>query len=121
VSEFGDKLKERTKVFALRIIRMTSALPRTSPGRVLGDQVLRAATSVGANYREAFRARSQAEFIAKIGDCLREIEETDYWLELIAESKLLPEQKLSEVRKESGELIGLFASVKKSSRNNFNS
>ena len=90
MSEFGDKLKARTKAFALRIIRMSSAMPRTSPGRVLGDQVLRAATSVGANYREAFRARSQAEFIAKIGDCLREIEETDYWLELIAESKLLP-------------------------------
>ena len=80
-------LKPRTKAFALRIIRMYSKLPRSSPvAQVLGKQVLRSGTSVGANHREASRSRSKAEFISKIGDCLKEIEETEYWLELLADS-----------------------------------
>ena len=67
-------LRERTKSFALRVVRMFSTLPRTPAAQVLGKQVLRSGTSIGANYREAFRGRSKAEFIAKCGDCLREIE-----------------------------------------------
>ena len=81
-------LRDRTKAFALRIVRMFSALPKTTEAQVLGKQLLRAGTSIGANYREAFRARSKAEFIAKCGDSLREIEETAYWLELLVESGL---------------------------------
>jgi four helix bundle protein len=68
-------LRERTKLFGLRIVRMFVALPKTDEGRVLGKQVLRSGTSVGANYREAHRSRSKAEFIAKLGDCLKELDE----------------------------------------------
>src|SRR5580704_8649893 len=86
----GEKpldLKVRTKAFALRIILMYSKLPRNNAvAQTLGRQVLRSGTSVGANYREASRGRSKAEFISKIGDCLREIEETEYWLELLVDS-----------------------------------
>jgi four helix bundle protein len=76
-------LRDRTKAFALRIVRMFSALPKTTEAQVLGKQLLRSGTSIGANYREAYRGRSKAEFIAKCGDCLREIEETAYWLDLV--------------------------------------
>ena len=69
-------LRERTKDFALSVVRMFSALPKTTEAQILGKQVLRSGTSIGANYREAYRGRSRAEFIAKCGDCLREIEET---------------------------------------------
>ena len=68
-------LRDRTKAFALRIVRMFSTLPKTTEAQVLGKQLLRSGTSIGANYREAFRARSKAEFIAKCGDSLREIED----------------------------------------------
>jgi four helix bundle protein len=78
-----NDLRERTKDFALRVVRMFSALPKTTEAQVLGKQVLRSGTSVGANYREAFRARSKHEFIAKCGDSLRELEESAYWLELL--------------------------------------
>jgi len=80
-------LKLRTKEFALRIIRMYSKLPKNDAvAQVLGKQALRSGTSVGANYREASRGRSKAEFVSKIGDCLKEIEETEYWLELLVDS-----------------------------------
>ena len=80
-------LRDRTKAFALRIVRMFSALPKTTEAQVLGKQLLRSGTSIGANYREAFRARSKAEFIAKCGDAAsREIEESAHWLELLGES-----------------------------------
>jgi four helix bundle protein len=75
MSEFQKDLRDRTKAFALRVVRMFSALPKTTEAQVLGKQLLRSGTSIGANYREAFRARSKAEFIAKCGDSLREIEE----------------------------------------------
>ncbi len=71
-------LRNRTKEFALRVVRMFSALPKTTEAQLLGKQFLRSGTSVGANYREAYRARSKPEFIAKCGDSLRELEETAY-------------------------------------------
>src|SRR2546425_818543 len=81
MSEQAKDLKPRTKAFALRVIHMYSELPKNDTvAQVLGKQVLRSGTSVGANYREASRGRSKAEFISKIGDCLKEIEETEYWL-----------------------------------------
>src|SRR5258705_11530369 len=80
-------LKPRTKAFVLQVVRMYSKLRKNDPvAQVLGKQVLRSSTSVGANYREASRGRSKAEFISKIGDCLKEIEETEYWLELLVDS-----------------------------------
>jgi len=87
MNEEPQELKPRTKTFALRIIRMFSKLPRNDVvAEVLGKQVLRSGTSVGANYREASRGRSKPEFISKIGDSLKEIEETEYWLELLVDS-----------------------------------
>ena len=77
-------LRQRTKEFGLQILSMFSGLPKTTEAQVLGKQVLRSGTSVGANYREAYRAGSRAEFIAKCGDSLRELEETAYWLELLS-------------------------------------
>src|SRR5215470_323139 len=82
-------LRDRTKAFALQIPRMFAAIPKTTEAQVLGKQLLRSGTSVGANYREAYRGRSKAEFISKCGDSLRELEETAYWLELLVEGKIV--------------------------------
>src|ERR1700761_6564490 len=93
-NEKKDLLK-RTKIFARRIIRLYCSLNRSDTvSQVLGKQVLRSGTSVGANYREANRARSKAEFISKMGDCLKEADETSYWLELLIEEKIVSEKKL---------------------------
>ncbi|PYJ12173.1 MAG: four helix bundle protein [Verrucomicrobia bacterium] len=112
----GD-LRERTKSFALRVVRMFSTLPKTSEAQVLGKQVLRSGTSIGANYREAFRGRSKAEFIAKCGDCLREIEETAYWLELLVEANIVSAGKLAPLRQEIDELTAIFVTIIKKSKN----
>lgn len=111
-------LSARTKDFALRVIGMFPRLPRNEVARVLGRQVLRSATSVGANYRESQRARSKAEFTAKIGDSLKELDETAYWLELIVESHLLPAAKLRPLRDECSELIAIFTTIAKRSKEN---
>lgn len=106
-----EDLRERTKRFALRMIRMFTALPKTTEAQVLGKQVLRSGTSIGANYREAYRSRSRAEFIAKAGDCLKELEETGYWLELLTESGIVEESRLLELRKECDELTAIFVTI----------
>ena len=109
-------LRDRTKAFALQIVRMFSGLPKTTEARVLGKQVLRSGTSVGANYREAYRARSKPEFIAKCGDSLREIEETAYWLELLVDAKCVTSDKLSRLMQECDELIAIFVTILKRSK-----
>jgi four helix bundle protein len=109
-------LAVRTKDFALQIIRLFSGLPKTTEAQVIGKQVLRSGTSVGANYREAYRGRSKAEFISKCGDCLREIEETAYWLELLAEANLVATERLEPIRQECGELIAIFVTILKRSK-----
>src|SRR5205823_7097805 len=103
-----NDLRRRTKEFGLQIVRMFSGLPKTTEARVIGKQVLRSGTSVGANYREAYRARSRAEFIAKCGDSLRELEETAYWLELLVDGTLVPYVKLSHVRHLLAEIVTYF-------------
>lgn len=95
---------------------MFSSLPKTTEAQVLGKQVLRSGTSVGANYREAFRGRSKAEFIAKCGDSLRELEETAYWLELLVDANIVSPDKLSRVRQECDELIAIFVTILKRSK-----
>src|SRR5215207_10098292 len=111
-------LKIRTKQFALRIIRLFGALPHTTEAQVIGRQVLRSGTSVGAHYREAHRARSNAEFISKIEGGLQELEETSYWLELIADAGILPQPRLTGLCKEAEELTAiLVASAKTAKRN----
>lgn len=109
-------LRIRTKDFALRIVRMFGVLPKSTEAQVLGRQVLRSGTAVGANYREAHRARSKAEFVAKCGDCLKEIEETNYWLELLVEGQIVPAQKLAPLRAESDELTAIFVTIIKRAR-----
>jgi four helix bundle protein len=111
-------LKERTKHFALRIIRMFAALPKTDECRVLGKQVLRSGTSVGANYREAAASRSRAEFIAKLGDCHKEIEDTQYWLELLMESGFVKTERLQTLHQEACELTAIIVSSLKTAREN---
>ncbi len=109
-------LRERTKLFGLRIVRMFVALPKTEEARVLGKQVLRSGTSVGANYREAHRSRSTAEFIAKLGDCLKELDETAYWLELLTESNIVPAQKLAPLQDETNQLLAIFTTISKKTK-----
>src|SRR5438874_9104654 len=106
-------LRDRTKIFALRIVHGFAALPKTSEAQVLGKQLLRSGTSIGANYREAYRARSKAEFIAKCGDSLREIEETGYWLELLVDAAIVPPEKLQSLRDEYEELTAIFVTILK--------
>ena len=113
-----NDLRERTKQFALRIIRMFGKLPKTTEAQILGKQVLRSGTSVGANYREAFRGRSKAEFIAKCGDSLRELEETAYWLELLVDGKIVSADKLSALRQECDELTAIFVTILKHAKEN---
>ena len=109
-------LKERTKEFALRIIKMYSSLPKSTEAKVLGTQVLRSGTSVGADYREASRGRSKAEFIAKMGDCLKELDETTYWFDLLIEGNILPKNKLSGLLQESKELTAIFVTIIKNTK-----
>ena len=109
-------LRDRTKRFGLRIIRMFSQLPKKTEAQVLGKQLLRSGTSIGANYREAFRARSRAEFVAKCGDSLRELEETAYWLELLVDSCLVSAPKLAALRNETDELTAIFVTIVKRSK-----
>lgn len=102
-----DDLKDRTKKFALRIIRLSRALPKTAEGRVIASQIIRSGTSVAANYRAACRARSVAEFIAKLGVVIEEADETELWLELIVESGLMKETLVADLLKEVDEIIAI--------------
>jgi four helix bundle protein len=104
-------LRARTKDFALRIVRTFSALPKTTEAQVLGKQLLRSGTSIGANYREAFRARSKLEFIAKCGDSLRELEETGYWLEVLTDAGIAPPKQLEPLLRECDELTAIFVTI----------
>jgi len=106
----------RTKRFARRVIRLYISLPKETVAQVLGKQALRSGTSVGANYREANRARSKAEFIAKIGDCLKEVDETAYWLELLTEEGIISKNRLEPLLKETYELVAIFVTISKRSR-----
>lgn len=101
-------LRERTTTYARRIIRLYVALTKDTLSQVLGKQLLRSGTSVGANYRECCRGRSKAEFIAKLGDCLRELDESAYWLELLAAEELLAVHLLSPLRDETRQLVAIF-------------
>lgn len=108
----------RTKKFALQIIQMYRALPRTTEAQVLGKQVLRSGTSIGANYREAKRSRSKLEFIAKMGDCLKELDETVYWLELLSESSIVRDTGFVAVQDECNQLLAIFTTITKNTKLN---
>ena len=106
-------LKARTKAFALRIIKLYTALPNNTEAQVLGKQVLRSGTSVGAHYHESCRAKSDADFINKIEGGMQELEETIYWIDLISAANIFPEERLKPLRDEAGELIAIFVTVVK--------
>src|SRR6266496_5174245 len=107
-------LKAQTKQFALRVMKMVDALPRTIQGRAIAKQIIRSATSVAANYRAACRARSRAEFIAKIGIVEEEADESAFWLELIIDSKIRSKAQIEPLLKEAGELVAIMAASRKS-------
>lgn len=112
-------LKKRLKEYALRIIRLYESLPKTGAVHVISHQLLRSGTSPGAQYREACRAKSNADFISKIEGALQELDESDYWLELLIDGGFVAEKKLKPLCDETQELIAIFATmaVKAKSRN----
>lgn len=103
-------LSKRTKDFALRIIRLYTALPKSTEAQIIGKQVLRSGTSVGAHYREAHRSRSNAEFISKLEVGIQELDETSYWLELLIEANIVPEIKMKELLAEANEITAILVS-----------
>jgi four helix bundle protein len=109
-------LKKRTKAFALRVVRLYSALPNSTVAQVVGKQVLRSGTSVGAHYREASRARSTAEFVSKLEVALQELDETLYWLEFLEEGATVPSASLTNLKAEADELIAIFVSSVKTAK-----
>jgi len=107
-SNFSIQLQKRTKAFSVRLINLADALPNKPSAWVVGKQVLRSGTSVGANYYEACRARSKAEFIAIIGIVAKEAAETIYWLEILGETGIVPPHRLQDLLKEARELTAIF-------------
>ena len=111
-----EDLKCRTKKFALRILTLAEKLPRGVKGRTLADQIARAGTSVAANYRAACKARSKAEFIAKLGIAEEEADEVQFWLEMIAETHLIPANRLANLQQEAREITAIIAASRKTAR-----
>ena len=111
--EFGRQLEKRTREYAVCIIRLSVKLPNTPEGKVIRNQLTKAGTSIGANYREANRARSKADFRNKISICESEASETQYWLEIISELKWIPPHHLEPEYKECSELLAIFTSIGK--------
>jgi four helix bundle protein len=111
-------LKKRTKAFALRILKLVDALPKTMAGRALASQIVRSGTSVSANYRAACRAKSTADFISKMGNVEEEADETLFWLELLEESELVSGAKVAAIKQEANELVAItIASINTVRRN----
>jgi four helix bundle protein len=108
--EGKQDLRKRTKAFALRIVRLYTSLPKTGEAQVIGKQLLRSGTSVGAHYHESYRARSAAEFISKIGGGQQELEESIHWMELLTGAEIIPAERLAELQSEADELMAIFAS-----------
>ena len=104
-------LRTRTSDYALRIVRLYVSLPKTTEAQVLGKQFLRSGTSIGAHYREGHRAKSDADIIHKFETALQELDETDYWLELIVKAQIVPAQKVESLRKETSELLAIFTTI----------
>jgi four helix bundle protein len=111
--EFSKKLEQRTKAFAIKIIRLSILLPGSVEGKIIRNQLTKAGTSIGANYREANRVRSRADFKSKIKICESEANETCYWLEIIDELKWTEANKLESVLVEANELLAIFTSIGK--------
>lgn len=118
MSDFAEELKQRTKRFGVRVYRVVESLPKNGSASVLGKQLLRCGTSVGANYRAGCRARSAAEFRAKLGIVEEECDEAIYWLEMLIETGLVPADRLAELVREANELLAVIVtSINTSKRN----
>jgi four helix bundle protein len=110
-NEAPQDLRTRTSEFALRIIRLYVSLPKTTVAQVIGKQVLRSGTSVGAHYREGHRAKSDADIVNKFETALQELDETDYWLDLLVKAKIVSASKLDSLIKETNELVAIFTTI----------
>ena len=114
----AELFKQRTKAFALRIIRLVRSVPKTEEGRVIGQQLLRSGTSIAANYRAACRARSRAEFLSKISTVVEEADETVFWLELLADAGIVASSRLRDLKSEAEELVAIFNASRVTARRN---
>ncbi len=112
----ADDLRQRTKNYALRIIRLYRKLPRSKESEVVGVQLLRSGTSVGAQFREGYRAKSKADFISKITGSVQELDESLYWLELLGEAEIVPIERLEPLMQETNELIAILTTILKGQR-----
>jgi four helix bundle protein len=109
----ADDLRTRTKNYALRIIRLHRRLPKSTESQVIGKQLLRSGTSVGAQFREAYRAKSGPDFISKLTGSLQELDESSYWIELLIESDIVAIEKLTPLLNETNELIAILTTIVK--------
>jgi len=114
---FNDDLRNRTKAFAVRIVRMYAKIVKSDETRIIGKQLLRSATSVAANFRAVTRARSDKERFAKLSIVVEEVDETLFWLEILDEAELVKTEKLAELTKEAEELVKIFSSYRKKLKN----
>ena len=114
----AEQLKERTKQFAIRVVRLFRSLPRTDDARIMGRQLLRSGTSVAANYRSVCRARSRAEFISRIGVVVEEADETVLWLELLVDTGIAEQSKMRNLLTEANELLAIFAASQYTAKRN---
>jgi four helix bundle protein len=112
----ADDLYNRTKMFAMRIVRLFQSLPKTEEARLIGRQLLRSGTSVPANYRAARRARSRAEFIAKLGVVVEETDESAFWLEFLVDTEILREKQVKDLLQEAGELLKIFSTSRRTAK-----
>ena len=112
----AEQLRERTKRFAIRIVRLFRSLPKTEEARIIGKQALRSGTSVAANYRAVCRARSKAEFIARIGVVVEEADETVFWLELLVETEIVSTARMEGLLTEANELLAIFAASQRTAK-----
>jgi four helix bundle protein len=113
-----NELKQRTKRFALRVMKLVDVLPKNTVGRAIGGQLMRSGTSVGANYRAVCRARSKAEFVAKVGVVEEEADESAFWMELIIEGGLMKPSLVNALLQEANELVAIMAASRKSASAN---
>lgn len=111
------ELRERTSQFAVRVLRFAEALPRTPTGRTIANQVARSGTSIAANYRAALRCKSRGDFVNKITIVLEEADETEFWIDLAARTRLIPETKLAALRDEAQQLTRIFNATRRTARN----
>ena len=116
----AEQLKERTKQFAIRIVRLFRSLPKTDEARIIGKQVIRSGTSIAANYRAVCRARSKAEFLAKVGVVVEEADETVFWLELLVDTAIVPQPRMNGLLSEANELLAIFAASQRTAKSRKN-